>query len=82
MAALDRWIARIRDIGHVAVDTETTSLDEMQADLVGISLSRRSRARPAYIPLQHTTGGGDLFGATPSPAEGQLPTWIKTLRKP
>jgi DNA polymerase I len=38
MAALDRWIARIRERGHVAVDTETTSLDEMQADLVGISL--------------------------------------------
>ena len=30
--ALNRWIAHIRDIGHVAVDTETTSLDEMRAD--------------------------------------------------
>ncbi|MFM7333106.1 MAG: 5'-3' exonuclease H3TH domain-containing protein, partial [Tabrizicola sp.] len=38
-ADLDRWIARITEIGHVAVDTETTSLDEMRADLVGISLS-------------------------------------------
>jgi DNA polymerase-1 len=77
MAALDRWIARIRDIGHVAVDTETTSLDEMQADLVGISLCV-DPGKAAYIPLQHTTGGGDLFGAA-VPAEGQLDL-AKTLR--
>ncbi len=70
MEALNRWIARIRDIGHMAVDTETTSLDEMQADLVGISLCVEA-GRAAYIPLGHTTGGGDLFGAT-ALAEGQL----------
>lgn len=71
MEALNRWIAHIRDIGHVAVDTETTSLDEMQADLVGISLCVDA-GKAAYIPLGHTTGGGDLFGAT-ALAEGQLP---------
>ncbi len=70
-AALDRWIAHIRDIGHVAIDTETTSLDEMRAELVGISLCVDA-GRAAYIPLGHTTGGGDLFGAT-ALAEGQLP---------
>ncbi len=63
MDALTRRIARIRDIGHVAVDTETTSLDEMRADLVGISLCVDA-GKAAYIPLGHTTGGGDLFGAT------------------
>jgi DNA polymerase-1 len=68
--ALNRWIAHIRAIGHVAVDTETTSLDEMQADLVGISLCVDA-GNAAYIPLGHTTGGGDLFGAT-ALAEGQL----------
>ncbi|MGB8813633.1 MAG: 5'-3' exonuclease H3TH domain-containing protein, partial [Paracoccaceae bacterium] len=36
--ALARWIAHIRVRGYVAVDTETTSLDEMRAELVGISL--------------------------------------------
>ncbi|MFN3578268.1 MAG: DNA polymerase I, partial [Tabrizicola sp.] len=70
-AALDRWIARIRDIGHVAIDTETTSLDEMRADLVGISLSVEP-GKACYIPVGHTTGGGDLFGAT-ALAPGQLP---------
>ena len=70
-AALDRWITHIRDIGHVAVDTETTSLDEMQADLVGISLSVEA-GKAAYIPVGHTIGGGDLFGAT-ALAPDQLP---------
>ena len=63
MATLTRWIDRIREVGHVAIDTETTSLDEMRADLVGISLAV-DPGKAAYIPLSHTTGGGDLFGAT------------------
>jgi DNA polymerase-1 len=70
-AALDRWIAAIREAGRVAVDTETTSLDEMRAELVGISLSVQA-GQAAYIPVGHTTGGGDLFGASVR-AEGQLP---------
>ena len=70
IATLDRWIARIREVGHVAVDTETTSLDEMRAELVGISLAV-DPGKAAYIPLGHTTGGGDLFGAT-ALAPGQL----------
>lgn len=79
-AALDRWIARATEAGHVAIDTETTSLDEMQAELVGISLSVDA-GKAAYIPLAHTTGGGDLFGAT-ALAEGQLtiPETLNTLR--
>ena len=70
-ADLDRWIARIREVGHVAIDTETTSLDEMRAELVGISLSVEA-GKAAYIPVGHTTGGGDLFGAT-ALAPDQLP---------
>jgi DNA polymerase-1 len=72
MAALNRWVARIAETGHVAVDTETTSLDEMRAELVGISLCVEA-GKAAYIPLGHTTGGGDLFGAT-ALVPGQLPT--------
>jgi DNA polymerase I len=80
MAALTRWITHIRDIGHVAVDTETTSLDEMQADLVGISLCVDA-GRAAYIPLAHTTGGGDLFGATAlAPGQLDLSATIATLK--
>lgn len=68
---LHAWIAKIRDHGTVAVDTETTSLDEMRAELVGISLSVTA-GQAAYIPLTHRSGTDDLFG-TSQLAEGQLP---------
>ncbi len=63
MAALQTWIARIVDVGYVAVDTETTSLNEMRAELVGISLCVEA-GKAAYIPLGHKQGGGDLFGSS------------------
>lgn len=69
-AALGRWIAIIRERGHVAVDTETTSLDEMRAELVGISLAVVPGAA-CYIPLGHRQGGGDLFGSNDL-SEGQM----------
>jgi DNA polymerase I len=68
---LAAWIAEITEAGHVAVDTETTSLDEMKAELVGISLCVTA-GRAAYIPLGHRQGGGDLFGGVDLVA-GQLP---------
>jgi DNA polymerase-1 len=71
MAQLQAWIAEIHAIGHVAVDTETTSLDEMQAELVGVSLCVHA-GKAAYIPLGHKRGGGDLFGASDL-VPGQLP---------
>ncbi|KKB13588.1 DNA polymerase, partial [Devosia geojensis] len=49
-AALERWIAAIYAQGFVAVDTETTGLDNQQADLVGISLATEP-GKAAYIPL-------------------------------
>ncbi|TVR45201.1 MAG: DNA polymerase I [Rhodobacteraceae bacterium] len=55
------WIAGIAERGHVAIDTETTSLDEMRAELVGISLCIEP-GRAAYIPLQHASGDDGLFG--------------------
>ena len=70
-AALGRWIAIIRERGHVAVDTETTSLDEMRAELVGISLAVVP-GEACYIPLGHRQGGGDLFGSTDL-SDGQMP---------
>jgi DNA polymerase-1 len=70
-AALGRWIALIRERGYVAVDTETTSLDEMKAELVGISLSVIP-GEACYIPLGHRQGGGDLFGSKDL-SDGQMP---------
>ena len=70
-AALQVWIDRIYARGWVAVDTETTGLDEMRADLVGICLSVEP-GEACYIPLIHKDGAGDLFGGSDL-AEGQMP---------
>jgi DNA polymerase-1 len=71
-AALQVWIDRIYEFGYVAVDTETTGLNEMTADLVGISLAVEP-GRACYIPLIHKASrGDDLFGSDDL-AEGQMP---------
>ena len=54
--ALERWLALVQGANLVAVDTETTSLDEMQAQIVGISLSVQA-GQAAYIPLAHRYPG-------------------------
>ena len=54
--ALETWITRIESAEIVAVDTETTSLDYMQAEVVGISLSVEAGAA-AYIPVAHRYPG-------------------------
>lgn len=69
-ADLDAWIASIRDLGAVAIDTETTGLNEMTADLVGISLCTAA-GMACYIPVGHVAGGGDLFN-TGALVDGQL----------
>ncbi len=70
-AALADWISRIRERGYVAVDTETTGLNEMIADLVGISLSVEP-GQACYIPLTHKSAtSDDLFGSDDL-AEGQM----------
>ena len=62
LATLQTWIAEARAHGVVAVDTETSALDSMSADLVGVSLAT-APGRACYIPLAHIgEGGGDLFG--------------------
>jgi DNA polymerase-1 len=51
--AFDRWLATLQAAELVAVDTETTSLDEMRAEIVGLSFSV-TPGEAAYIPLAHT----------------------------
>ncbi|MEN3364050.1 MAG: polymerase [Burkholderiales bacterium] len=53
---LDRWVATINAAELTSVDTETTSLDPMQAQLVGISLSCKPGVA-AYIPVAHRYQG-------------------------
>ncbi|WP_295747694.1 DNA polymerase I [Undibacterium sp.] len=52
-AKLDAWIAKISEASLTAVDTETTSLEPMTAQLVGISLCCEAGIA-AYIPVAHS----------------------------
>jgi DNA polymerase-1 len=59
---LDRWLAAARDQGFLAIDSETDSLDAMQAHVVGFSIAL-APGKTAYVPLRHKgEGAGDLFG--------------------
>ncbi|QEX14861.1 DNA polymerase I [Hypericibacter terrae] len=60
-AELARWVAAAREKGAVAFDTETTSIDPMQASLVGFSLAIET-GRACYVPVGHRGG----------PPQGQL----------
>jgi DNA polymerase I len=64
LARLKEWVARASDVGVVAVDTETTSLDPMQAGLCGFSLAVAPN-EACYVPLGHKKNGGGegLFDA-------------------
>ena len=53
---LNKWVERIQSAELVALDTETTSLNYMEAQLVGISLSVEP-GEAAYIPIHHTYAG-------------------------
>lgn len=50
--ALERWLSQLKNVTRFAIDTETTSLDYMQAELVGISLCVEV-GKACYIPLAH-----------------------------
>ena len=71
LAALQPWIDHAHARGYVAVDTETTGLNDMRADLVGISLCTEA-GKACYIPLTHKDAASDdLFGSDDL-AEGQI----------
>lgn len=72
-AALDRWVEAARHQGWVAVDTETSALDAMQAQLCGVSLALAPN-RACYIPVGH--GGTDMFAERPQ----QLPIDIAVAK--
>ena len=71
LARLEEWIAEARAAGHVAFDTETSSLDAMRAQLVGFSMCI-TPGTACYVPLAHVAGDGGLdFGE-----EGETPDQI------
>ena len=62
MAALEQWIAGAFNQAYICIDTETDSLDAMQANIVGVSLAT-APGKACYIPLRHQGQGDGLFAA-------------------
>lgn len=58
-AGLEKWLKKIESSSLTAVDTETTSLDALAAELVGISLSVKP-GEACYIPVAHRNGEAQL----------------------
>jgi DNA polymerase-1 len=84
VAALERWIAEATELGLVAVDTETTGLDPLRAELVGVSLAT-GPGRACYIPLRHgklrhAEAGLDLAGHTEPPTQIPVEQALALLR--
>ena len=71
--SLHRWVEEIRERGIAAVDTETTCLDEMRADLVGISLAL-DPSKACYIPVGHSP-------EDPSLLESSSPEFVQLSRE-
>jgi DNA polymerase-1 len=61
--ALAAVVAECRAATIVSLDTETTSLDPLRADLVGMSLAVAGRSW--YLPFTHVASDGELAGGTP-----------------
>lgn len=59
MEALDRWIDRLQKAELFAFDTETTSIDYMQAELVGLSFAIEP-GEAAYVPVAHQYPGAPV----------------------
>jgi DNA polymerase-1 len=78
-AQFDTWLPRLEAAECVAIDTETTSLDAMRADLVGISWSVKP-GEAAYLPLRHE--GPDAPAQLPLlEVLAKLKAWLENPRK-
>jgi DNA polymerase-1 len=78
--AFNAWLARLQAAELVALDVETTSLDEMHAQLVGLSVCLEP-GQAAYIPVAHT--GPDEPAQLPREAVlAALKPWLEDASKP
>ncbi|MEO1544810.1 MAG: 5'-3' exonuclease H3TH domain-containing protein [Pseudomonadota bacterium] len=75
METLQKWLERSAETSRLAFDTETTGLDPMQADLVGVSIAP-AVGEAAYIPIAHTAkADGFDFGDTSEAPEQDRRCW-------
>ncbi|TDK35707.1 DNA polymerase I [Rhizobium deserti] len=86
--ALDDWIRAASETGLIAFEAEATSIDPMQAELAGISLSLADNTHTpaggeicsAYIPLGHKSGASDLLGGGTSENQLSMPEALERLK--
>ena len=75
------WVERAQDLGSLAIDTETSTLDPMQATLCGFSLAVAPN-EACYVPLAHRVGGekGSLFASDLAPEQIPEPDALRVLK--
>jgi len=78
-AALERWVAQLEASAIACVDTETSNLDPMGAELVGISLAS-TPGEGAYIPLGHRYPGAPQQLATAA-VLARLRPWLEDAKR-
>jgi DNA polymerase-1 len=78
---LKAWIARIHDVGHVAIDAKATSIDPMQAEMCGVALALGPNDA-CYVPLSHKQSGdgAGLFAAGLAPDQIKAADALEALR--
>jgi len=78
---LTAWIARVHDVGHVAVEAKANSIDPMQSDICGIALALAPNDA-CYIPLAHRQSGDGtgLFDAGLAPDQIRQADALDALR--
>jgi DNA polymerase-1 len=81
LADLSAWIARVHDVGHVAIDAKATSIDPMQAEMCGIALALGPNDA-CYIPLSHKQSGdgAGLFAAGLAPDQIKASDALEALK--
>ncbi len=78
---LQRWIARVHDVGHFALEAKANSIDPMQAEISGIALALGPNDA-CYIPLAHKQSGegAGLFAAGLAPDQVKTSDALEALR--
>jgi DNA polymerase-1 len=78
---LHAWIARVHEVGHVALEAKATSIDPMQAEMCGIALALGPNDA-CYVPLSHKQSGdgAGLFAAGLAPDQIEAGEALEALR--
>jgi DNA polymerase-1 len=81
LAELTAFVARVHDVGHVAIEIRANSIDPMQADPCGVALALAPNDA-CYVPLAHkqSGGGAGLFDAGLAPDQVKHADAIEALR--